>query len=355
MIHEKLVVPIRTNRNKLNSSVPFKVSVSGSTKPNIFYDLATGYIKFRLRLTNVGFNVFRETADKKAEAVAGNHDTIYVPTLTPHFVDYLKGYLNVIEDGEEIQYSYSDINNEDMCQHQTLMMMLNEHPCLFNTMRHIYPQYNGCKSFDGRIPFYQTSIHETDTLNSVYSTRRRFQNKIRFTRESADSFVATICIPLSSILECATHSSLLCLKLLDLDLHLLDQHKFIDKDGLNIDIAAGGDTTDVNWKGDYYVTTDHMYNDLDDSLNEMFVANFNFNELEIIDCDMYIDQFEIEDSSELSKIPNTQIGIVLSQLDNHVCDIDPSQEINKYTIRIPFKPASCYIFFTHDEDTNQFY
>ena len=56
MIHERIVVPIRTNRNKLNSSVPFKVSVSGSTKPTIYYDLATGFLKFKIRMTDVKFD-----------------------------------------------------------------------------------------------------------------------------------------------------------------------------------------------------------------------------------------------------------------------------------------------------------
>ena len=118
MIHEKIVVPIRTNRNKLNSSVPFKVSVSGSTKPTIYYDLASGFLKFKIRMTEVNFDVFTLSSGKTQKAT-GDYDTIYVPTLTPHFIDYLKGYLNVIEDDEEIQYSYSDINNEDMCNHQT--------------------------------------------------------------------------------------------------------------------------------------------------------------------------------------------------------------------------------------------
>ena len=114
MIHERIVVPIRTNRNKLNSSIPFKVSVSGSTKPTIYYDLATGFLKFKIRMTGVKFEVFGFDYTTKPVKQEGDFDTIYVPTLTPHFVDYLKGYLNVIEDDEEIQYSYSDINNEDI-------------------------------------------------------------------------------------------------------------------------------------------------------------------------------------------------------------------------------------------------
>ena len=348
MIHERIVVPIRTNRNKLNSSVPFKVSVSGSTKPTIYYDLATGFLKFKIRMTEVNFDVFTLSSGKTQKAT-GDYDTIYVPTLTPHFIDYLKGYLNVIEDDEEIQYSYSDINNEDMCNHQIMVMMINEHPCKNNTMRHIYPQYNGCKSFEGRLGINEQSIY-AQTLNTEYASRRRFQNKIRFDRETADTFIATIYVPLSNILECATHSSLICLKLMDLDLHFLDLVKFIDSEGLEFKIAEGADF-ELNQKGDYYVTTNNASNNLIKD-NQTFVCNFKFKELEVIDCDMTIDQFEVSDSSELSKIPNTQKGLVLSQLDNHVVDMDPSLEINKYTIRCPFKPASCYIYFTYDNDVN---
>ena len=91
MIHERIVVPIRTNRNKLNSSVPFKVSISGSTKPTIYYDLASGFLKFKVRMTGVKFEVFGFDSTTKAVEEEGDFDTIYVPTLTPHFIDYLKG------------------------------------------------------------------------------------------------------------------------------------------------------------------------------------------------------------------------------------------------------------------------
>ena len=85
-----------------------------------------------------------------------------------------------------------------------------------------------------------------------------------------------------------------------------------------------------------------------EAIRRSFVRQFSLRKLE----DMTIDQFEVSDSSELSKIPNTQKGLVFSQLDNHVVDMDPSLEINKYTIRCPFKPASCYIYFTYDNDVN---
>ena len=72
MIHERIVVPIRTNRNKLNSSVPFKVSISGSTKPTIYYDLATGFLKFKIRMTDVKFDVFGLDSTGKTTKAEGN-------------------------------------------------------------------------------------------------------------------------------------------------------------------------------------------------------------------------------------------------------------------------------------------
>ena len=153
MIHEKLVIPVRTNHNKLNSSVPFKVAVSGTTKPNVFYDLSTGYLKFKIRMKNVKYDIatMGSSEDKLVTIAEGStkYEHLYVPSMVPHFIDYVKGYINCVEGDEEVQYSFSDINYEDMCQHACMLDFLNSHPCKFDNQRHIYPKYNGNSGFGG--------------------------------------------------------------------------------------------------------------------------------------------------------------------------------------------------------------
>ena len=188
MIHEKLVIPMRTNHNKLNSSVPFKVAVSGTTKPNVFYDLSTGYLKFKIRMKNVSYKAVQgdfnndnqptSTPVTVAEVMNTPYTDILVPTMVPHFVDYVKGYINCVEGDEEVQYSFSDINYEDMCQHACMLDFLNSHPCKFDNQRHIYPMYNGNSGFGGLV-----SHNQNGKLSKRFHNKHRFQNKINFKLE----------------------------------------------------------------------------------------------------------------------------------------------------------------------------
>ena len=57
------------------------------------------------------------------------------------------------------------------------------------------------------------------------------------------------------------------------------------------------------------------------------VGNFDFKDLEIYDCDLYIDQFEFNDMSEYHNMPNTDKGLVVAQVDNHVLDINQQCDI----------------------------
>ena len=362
MIHEKLVIPVRTNHNKLNSSVPFKVSVSGTTKPNVFYDLSTGYLKFKVRMRNVkydtvvgDFDADGVPTDKAVKSVDGTtpQSYIYVPSMVPHFVDYVKGYINCVENNEEVQYSFSDINYEDMCQHACMLDFLNTHPCQFESQRHIYPKYNGISGFGGPVDFNNVQT----SLNTVYSTQRRFQNKIKFKGENINTdnsvdYIATMYVPLSSILECASRASLVNLKLLDLDFYLYDLNKFIDREKIRQEVDEDTISNTLIWTGDFYVNADELIYDGVSLRNNKLIGNFEFKDLEIYDCDLYIDQFEFTDMNEFYNMPNTQKGLVVAQVDNHVMDINNECEINKFTARVPFKPATCYVYFTSDKDSD---
>lgn len=369
MIHEKLVIPVRTNHNKLNSSVPFKVQVSGTTKPNVFYDLSTGYLKFKVRLNDVSYKVANGAFDNNNQPTSNPvtvaeifgkttvtpYDVLYVPTMTPHFCDYVKGYINCVEGDEEIQYSFSDINYEDMCQHTTMLNFLNTHPCQFDCMRHIYTTYNGANGFGGKQLFNSLPLN-----NRGFRTSRRFDNKVEFKLESINNdktkanYIATITVPLSAVLEPASRASLINLKLLDLDFFMLDLGKYIDVDMLYNGLTGGEKTNNISWYGDSFVTTnsDFMYYNDSVAHNTKSLCEFNFKDLEIYDCDLYIDQFEFSDMTEFNNMPNTQKGLVCAQVDNHVMDIDPTVSINKFNIRVPFKPSTCYIYFTHDSESD---
>ena len=364
MIHEKLVIPVRTNHNKLNSSVPFKVAVSGTTKPNVFYDLSTGYLKFKIRMKNVKYDIatMGSGEDKLVTIAEGStpYEHLYVPSMVPHFIDYVKGYINCVEGDEEVQYSFSDINYEDMCQHACMLDFLNSHPCKFDNQRHIYPKYNGNSGFGGPVDDNLSDFFKGADLNddlNKYMNIERFQNKIEFLKEQEHTdgsvdYITTMCIPLSSILESASRASLINLKLLDLDFYLYDLAKFIDK--IDLWQKVEDKTTkndDVNWNGGFYVTGDNMFRN-DVLNNNTMVGNFDFKDLEIYDCDLYIDQFEFNDMSEYHNMPNTDKGLVVAQVDNHVLDINQQCDINKFTVRVPFKPATCYIYFTYDGDSN---
>ena len=49
MKHLQTITPIRTNRNKFNSSSPFRVVFSGTFNRNIYYDLSSAYLKIKIR------------------------------------------------------------------------------------------------------------------------------------------------------------------------------------------------------------------------------------------------------------------------------------------------------------------
>ena len=126
--------------------------------------------------------------------------------------------------------------------------------------------------------------------------------------------------------------------------------------GLYIGVETGTDgklpaSNTLSWFGVFQVTEHHQSNSCA-MYNKSLISHFNFQDLEIYDCDLYIDQFEFSDMSEYHNMPNTDKGLVVAQVDNHVLDINPQCDINKFTVRVPFKPATCYIYFTHDGDSN---
>ena len=49
MKHTQHIVPIKTNRNKFNNSIPFRVIFSGTFNRNIYYDLSSAYLKIKIR------------------------------------------------------------------------------------------------------------------------------------------------------------------------------------------------------------------------------------------------------------------------------------------------------------------
>ena len=49
MKHLQTRTPIRTNRNKFNSSSPFRIVFSGTFNRNIYYDLSSAYLKIKIR------------------------------------------------------------------------------------------------------------------------------------------------------------------------------------------------------------------------------------------------------------------------------------------------------------------
>ena len=110
-------------------------------------------LKFKVRMKNVKYDIATKGSgeDKLVTIAEGStkYEYLYVSTMVPHFIDYVKGYINCVEGDEEVQYSFSDINYEDMCQHACMLDFLNSHPCKFDNQRHIYPKYNGNSGFGG--------------------------------------------------------------------------------------------------------------------------------------------------------------------------------------------------------------
>ena len=65
MIHEIICIPIRANQNILNSSIPCKINLYESAKPTAFYDLATGYLKLKVRMIGESFDIFQSAKKTK--------------------------------------------------------------------------------------------------------------------------------------------------------------------------------------------------------------------------------------------------------------------------------------------------
>ena len=115
MKHLQTITPIRTNRNKFNSSSPFRVVFSGTFNRNIYYDLSSAYLKIKIRckpnqLKTVKKHEGSVTAVTTPAQINNYDGNFYLPTLTQSPVDYIQGFFSVYDDeGKELKFELNNI------------------------------------------------------------------------------------------------------------------------------------------------------------------------------------------------------------------------------------------------------
>jgi len=363
MKHTQTITPIRTSRNKFNSSQPFRVVFSGTFNQNVYYDLSSAYLKMRVRCKPKALKTVTPSGDSSPDIIADYTGNFYIPTSTPSPVDYIQGFFSVYDDmGQELKFELNNINNEEMCNHCATIEMIDKFPIEFEQNRHIRRLFNGHQGFDG-LNTYHNGLYHPDADN--YLIYKTFDNKYKFVKESDGYYYTTMYIPFTQILEPATRTSLLRIYAAEFDLIFKDTEKFFIAELPHVTISAGK-IPKVNIYGECCITkeTTNQYgycsnegidlaNTTDAFLYEDNSSIAFFQEKpEIIDCDLYMDQYTIESTEEIAKFGEQYFNPVCYQLDNHVFDINPETDINKFKIECPFKPCACYYYFTQDDNND---
>ena len=113
MKHTQHIVPIKTNRNKFNNSIPFRVIFSGTFNRNIYYDLSSAYLKMKIRCKPEQLKCIEKTSNPQ-DILTDYNDDFFIPTFNSTPVDYIGGFFSVYDDnGEELKFELNNINNEE--------------------------------------------------------------------------------------------------------------------------------------------------------------------------------------------------------------------------------------------------
>lgn len=355
MKHSQTITPIRTNRNKFNNSMPFRVVFSGTFNQNVYYDLSSAYLKIKVRCKPNEMRTMSK--DAKEEVYTGN---FYMPTLTTTPVDFIQGFFSVYDDnGAELKFELNNINNEEQANHCAMIEFIDKYPAEFEYNRHIRRMFAGHKGFETRYPL-QTLSGKTD--HDIFSLLKTFDNKYKFVRGDDGYYYTTMYIPFTQVLEPATRMSLLRIYAAEFDFFFKDCNKYWNTDRPYITTSDGKIATDHNLAGEPWVTREfemRTYDeesslDLDDSIPVLYNHNNGINFFdqtpEIVDCDLYMDQYTIESTEEIAKIGDRYFQPCVYQLDNHVLDFNQDIDINKFKLEVPFKPSQCYYYFTQDNN-----
>lgn len=358
MKHSQTITPIRTNRNKFNSNMPFRVIFSGTFNHNVYYDLSSAYLKLKIRCKPNSMKTMSATGT--TSEYTGN---FYMPTFNNTPVDFVQGFFSVYDDnGEELKFELNNINNECQADHCAMIEFIDKYPAEFEYNRHIRRLFAGHKGFETK--------RAISTMNGKYDSDvfdllKTFDNKYKFIRGDDGYYYTTMYIPFTQILEPASRMSLLRIYAAEFDIFFKDTNKFWCTDLPSIEGKNGTYTSDHNIAGEPWITKEGTYKGLTyDNVNPLEgetpidtvlynVGHTFFNETpEIVDADLFMDQYTIESTEEIAKIGEKYFQPCVYQLDNHVLDFNNEIDINKFKLEVPFKPASCYYYFTQD-NTNE--
>ena len=108
MKHLQTITPIRTNRNKFNSSSPFRVVFSGTFNKNIYYDLSSAYLKIKIRckpnqLKTVTKHKGSDTAVTTPAHIDNYNDKNTILNIIMHKIDLLDIILQTAAMNHEIE------------------------------------------------------------------------------------------------------------------------------------------------------------------------------------------------------------------------------------------------------------
>ena len=355
MRHQQHIVPIKTNRNKFNSSVPFRCIFSGTFNRNIYYDLSSAYLKMKIRCKPVQLKCIEKTSNT-ADIISNWDGDFYMPTLNATPVDYVGGFFSVYDDnGEEVKFELNNINNEESANHSAIMEFLEKSPIEFAYNTHIRRLWNGQKGFNMRVP-EGSSDYQFD--KAQFKQLKTFNNKYKFHKETDGYYYTTMYIPFSQILEPAHKMSLLRIYAAEFDFFFKDCNKFFNSKLPSIQITSNKGSANSATKGEGFVTLVEAAGASAESFNNFTQghkilydpgsARFFQEEPCIVDCDMYIDEYCIENTEEMASIGDDYFQPCVFQLDNHVIEMNKDIDINKFKLEVPFKSAACYYYFTSD-------
>ena len=360
MRHQQHIVPIKTNRNKFNNSVPFRCIFSGTFNRNIYYDLSSAYLKMKIRCKPVQLKCIEKTSNA-ADIISNWDGDFYVPVLNATPVDYIGGFFSVYDDnGEELKFELNNINNEESANHSAIMEFLEKSPIEFAYNTHIRKLWNGQNGFNMRT-YEGDNDYQFDYAK--FKQLKAFNNKYKFHKESDGYYYTTMYIPFSQVLEPAHKMSLLRIYAAEFDFFFKDCNKFFNGRLPYIIINSNKGTASSSTKGEGFVTLAEAAGASAEAFDNFQVGhkilydpdtdnNFWKEEPCIVDCDMYIDEYCIETTEEMASIGNNYFQPCVFQLDNHVIELNPEIPINKFKLEVPFKSAACYYYFTRDDENN---
>ena len=358
MKHTINIVPIRTSRNKFNSSIPFRVVFSGTFNKNVYYDLSSAYLKLKLRCKPNDLKCIEVTSSSTDVFTTWTGD-FYTPVYNSTPVDYIGGFFSVFDDeGAEMKFELNNINNEESGNHSALMEFLEKTPIEFAYNTHIRKLWNGQQNFNMR-SHEGESAYQFD--RAQFKQLKTFNNKYRWHKESDGYYYTTMYIPFSQVLEPAHKMSLLRIYASEFDIFFKDCNKFFNTRLPHVIINSNKGTKNSQTKGEGFVTLAESANASAESFDNFQTGhkllydpdtdnNFWKEEPVIVDCDMMIDEYTIETTEEIASIGNQYFQPCVFQLDNHVMELNKEIGINKFKLEVPFKSSACYYYFTRDDN-----